>query len=159
MRNPEDYRPGIGIFLLNNKGDVFVAKRIDNTSEAWQMPQGGIDAGEEPLIALYRELLEETGIHKNNVTLLHEIDEWLYYDLPAHLALVLWGGRYKGQRQRWFVLKFNGKDSDINLETEIPEFNEWKWIKPENLSDVIVDFKRPLYTAILAKLKAGQIIT
>ncbi len=157
MKKPEDYRAGVGIYLFNKDGLVFVAKRIDNTSEAWQMPQGGIDEGEEPVEALYRELMEEIGVDANKVELAFEIDEWLYYDLPEHLTPILWNGRYKGQRQRWFALRFKGNDADINIATEMPEFSEWKWAKPEQLSDMIVEFKRPLYRDILRKLKDGKI--
>lgn len=158
MRKPEDYRPGVGIFLFNEKGQVFVARRIDNTSEAWQMPQGGIDDGEKPVEALYRELMEEIGVPANKVELVHEINEWLYYDLPQHLTSILWNGRYKGQRQRWFALKFKGTDADINIATEIPEFSEWQWIKPASLPDMIVEFKRDLYNDILSRLKRSKIV-
>jgi putative (di)nucleoside polyphosphate hydrolase len=152
MHDPDEYRPGIGIYLFNSSGEVLVAKRLDNTSEAWQMPQGGIDDGEDAQDALYRELMEEIGIDKSKVELVKEIEEWLYYDLPQHLTAILWNGRYKGQRQRWFALKFNGRDSDININTDIPEFSEWKWAKPDTLADMIVEFKRPLYAEVLRQL-------
>lgn len=153
IRKAEDYRPGIGIYLFNDEGRVLVARRIDNTSEAWQMPQGGIDEGESPKQALFRELMEEIGVDKEKVELAHEIDGWLYYDLPDHLVPILWNGRYKGQRQKWYALRFRGTDKDINIDTEIPEFSEWKWVMPSELSGIIVEFKRSLYSEILDKLK------
>lgn len=153
IKNPDDYRPGVGIYLFNNKGHVFVAQRIDKTSEAWQMPQGGIDEGEEPLDALYRELMEEVGISAEKVTLVHELDDWLYYDLPEHLQKILWKGRYKGQRQKWYALKYIGTDADINIATETPEFSHWKWASPADLPGIIVDFKRELYAELLEKFK------
>lgn len=157
MKNPSEYRPGVGIYLFNDKGQVFAARRIDNTSEAWQMPQGGIDDGEEAIDALYRELMEEIGVPKEKVELVHEINEWLYYDLPEHLINILWSGRYKGQRQRWYALKFKGTDADINIATEIPEFSEWKWVKPDQLPDMIVEFKRDLYNDIIRRLKQHKL--
>lgn len=157
MKKADEYRAGIGIYLFNDKGEVFVARRIDNTSEAWQMPQGGIDDGENPRQALFRELMEEVGLEKSKVELAHEIPDWLYYDLPEHLVPILWNGRYKGQRQKWFALKFTGKDSDINIETEIPEFSEWKWAKPEQLNSLIVEFKRDMYDQILSEFRKQKI--
>jgi putative (di)nucleoside polyphosphate hydrolase len=153
MKSAQDYRPGVGIYLYNSVGKVFVGKRIDNTSEAWQMPQGGIDAGETAIDAMYRELHEEIGVATQHVELKQEIDEWLYYDLPAHLVPILWNGRYKGQCQKWFALKFLGSDADININAHTPpEFNEWKWINPAELTTLIVDFKRDLYADILKRL-------
>lgn len=149
-KNPDDYRKGVGIILLNKRKEVFVGQRIDRTSESWQMPQGGIDKGETPEQAVMRELGEEVGTFKADI--IYQIPEWLYYDLPADLAAKLWRGRYKGQMQKWFVLQFTGEDSDINLETEIPEFITWKWAKLEELEELIVDFKRELYREVLSKI-------
>lgn len=145
-RNPDMYRPCVGIMLINPSGLVFVARRIDTISEAWQMPQGGIDQGENPRDALFREMREETGTDK--AVVLSELDKWLYYDLPKDIQKKLWGGKYLGQRQRWFALNFTGKDSDINLETEEPEFLEWKWVQPSKVIDLAVPFKRDIYTEV-----------
>ncbi len=141
------YRDGVGIMLLNPHNLVFVAKRIDMTSEAWQMPQGGIDQGEEPQAAALRELMEETGTDK--AAILQESREWLAYDLPDHLVPKLWKGRYRGQRQKWFAMRFSGTDSDINIATEHPEFCEWKWVAMEELPDIIVPFKRDMYQQLV----------
>lgn len=141
------YRPCVGIVLLNNANLVFVAKRRDMVSEAWQMPQGGIDENEDPLQAALRELKEETSVH--NVALLHESNDWLEYDLPHHLIGKLWGGRYRGQRQKWFMFRHLGPDTDINIHTNTPEFTEWKWIEMPTLPDVIVPFKRALYEQVV----------
>lgn len=141
------YRPGVGIMLLNPDNRVFVAKRIDMTSEAWQMPQGGIDDGETPLQAARRELKEETGTDK--AELLKESRDWLTYDLPDELISKIWGGKYRGQRQKWFAMRFTSTDSDINIATEHPEFSEWQWIEMDRLPDIIVPFKRTLYQALV----------
>ena len=141
------YRLGVGIMLLNRQKQVFVAKRIDMTSEAWQMPQGGMDAGEGPRETAMRELQEETGTDKASI--IAESRDWYYYDLPEDLAPIIWGGRYRGQKQKWFLMQFTGSDSDINIKTGQPEFSEWKWISPQSLPDVIVPFKRQLYTDIV----------
>ncbi|NBX02927.1 MAG: RNA pyrophosphohydrolase [Alphaproteobacteria bacterium] len=141
------YRPGVGIMLINKSGQVFVARRIDSTSEAWQMPQGGIDEGEEPAIAALRELAEETGTSK--ATIIGESAKWYDYDLPDHLVPRLWGGKYRGQRQKWFAMSFDGVDGDINIATEHPEFCEWKWIPMQELPNIIVPFKRSLYQALV----------
>lgn len=133
--------------LLNAADEVFVARRIDTTSEAWQMPQGGIDEGEEPFATALRELEEEIGTAQ--AELIAESEGWLDYDLPADLIAKVWNGRYRGQRQKWFLMRFCGSDTDINLETEHPEFQEWKWTAPHTLPDLIVPFKRPLYQQIL----------
>jgi putative (di)nucleoside polyphosphate hydrolase len=146
------YRPGVGIMLLNRAGEVFVARRIDMpATPAWQMPQGGIDPGETPLQAALRELREEIGTDK--AELLGESRAWLKYELPTELARGMWGGRYRGQRQKWFAMRFTGDDSDIDLATEHPEFDAWKWVSPERLTDVIVSFKRQLYIDILAEFR------
>ncbi len=145
------YRDGVGIMLLNASNEVFVAKRIDMRSEAWQMPQGGIDPGETPLQAALRELEEETGTSKGEV--IQECPEWLTYDLPTDLIPIIWGGKYRGQKQRWFAMRFTGKDSDINIQTEHPEFSDWKWVPMHELPNVIVPFKRALYERIVAEFR------
>lgn len=146
------YRPGVGVMLLNSNKQVFVGKRIDNKAEAWQMPQGGIDAGEEPFTAAMREMAEEIGTDK--AELLAESRGWYYYDLPEELVPTIWGGKFCGQRQKWFLLHFTGQDSDINLETEHPEFCNWKWAEANNLPDLIVPFKRKLYSDLLEEFSA-----
>jgi putative (di)nucleoside polyphosphate hydrolase len=143
------YRLGVGIMLLNAKNEVFIARRIDSTSEAWQMPQGGIDEGEAPRVTAMRELLEETGTDKAEI--LHESKDWYTYDLPEHLVPVIWGGKYRGQKQKWFAMRFVGLDSDINIHTENPEFLEWKWTKMDTLASLIVPFKRQLYMDLVAE--------
>ena len=142
------YRPCVGIFLLNNDGLVFAGRRIDSRAEAWQMPQGGIDAGESPLQACMREMREEIGT--NTAELISQHDDWLYYDIPLPLADRLWQGRYKGQKQKWMALRFTGDDSEINIATEEPEFCEWKWLSPHDLVDLAVPFKRDVYQNVLA---------
>ena len=143
-------RKGVGIVLLNKENKIFVAKRIDNPKNFWQMPQGGIDKGEEFFNAALRELEEETSI--KNVTLIKEIDGFLTYYLPNHLLGIIWKGRYKGQKQKWFITKFNGEEKEINIKTKNPEFLEWKWIDIENLSDKVVDFKLDVYRHIQKEL-------
>jgi len=146
------YRPAVGIMLLNRRGEVFVARRIDMPGiPAWQMPQGGIDPGETPRQAALRELKEEIGTDKAEV--LGESAGWLQYDLPADLAGGVWGGRYLGQRQKWFVMRFAGSNADIDLATEHPEFDAWQWVAPEQLPELIVPFKRQLYIDILAEFQ------
>ena len=146
------YRLAVGIMLLNRVGEVLVARRIDMpTMPAWQMPQGGIDPGETPLQTAWRELKEEIGTDK--AELLAESHGWLRYDLPADLARGVWGGRYRGQRQKWFAMRFTGSDADIDLATEHPEFDAWRWLRPEQLPEVIVPFKRQLYIDILAEFR------
>ena len=141
------YRPAVGIMLINRDRRVFAAQRIDMPSNAWQMPQGGIDEGETPLEAARRELLEETGTDK--AELVAEIREWLSYDLPVELVSVLWGGRFRGQTQKWFAFRFTGEDRDIDIETETPEFLAWRWVEMGALPELIVPFKRPLYRRIV----------
>jgi putative (di)nucleoside polyphosphate hydrolase len=145
------YRPCVGIFLINAAGDVFSGRRIDSRAEAWQMPQGGIDLGETPVQACLREMEEEIGTRKAEV--LHEIDEWLNYDIPVALADRLWHGQYKGQKQKWILLQYLGTDADINIATQEPEFCEWQWLSPENLIDLAVPFKRDVYRHVLAEFK------
>jgi putative (di)nucleoside polyphosphate hydrolase len=147
-----EYRAAVGVMLLNRTGEVFVARRIDMPMmPAWQMPQGGIDPGETPLQAALRELKEEIGTDK--AELLGESRGWLKYDLPAELAGGVWGGRYRGQRQKWFAMRFTGNDVDIDLATDHPEFDAWKWIPPKQLPEIIVPFKRRLYIDILAEFR------
>ena len=141
------YRRGVGMMVLNNAGQVFVAKRIDMTSEAWQMPQGGIDDGEQPQAAALRELKEEIGT--DNATILAESADWYRYDLPDHLVPKIWGGKYRGQEQKWFVLRLNGGDELIDITGDHAEFSEWKWVNALSLPDVIVPFKRALYAALV----------
>lgn len=137
--------------LFSRKGEVFVGKRIDQTVEGWQMPQGGIDKGEEPREAALRELEEETGTAKAEI--IGEMDDWLTYDLPAHLIGIAFHGRYRGQRQKWFALRFLGDDSDINIFSHEPEFAEWKWLSLAALPAVIVPFKRDTYKAVISAFK------
>ena len=145
------YRRAVGIMLLNGRNQVFVAQRINFPGEAWQMPQGGIDTGESPREAALRELEEEIGTAKADI--LAESRVWLKYDLPVELAGGIWGGRYRGQRQKWFVMRFTGSDADINLATEHPEFDAWQWVAADRLPDLIVSFKRQLYIDILAEFR------
>lgn len=145
--NPDDYRKGVGIMLLNERGEVFVGQRYDSTAEAWQMPQGGIDEGEDPQTTLFREMLEEIGTDKAEI--IAENDGWLFYDLPTELQKRFWGGKYLGQMQKWFLLKFAGTDDDINIHTEDAEFKDWKWVKPQELPAIIVPFKQELYKNLL----------
>jgi putative (di)nucleoside polyphosphate hydrolase len=144
------YRPAVGIMLLNRDGRVFVARRIDMPNiAAWQMPQGGIDPGESPRQAAFRELKEEIGIDRAEI--LEESRGWLKYELPAEIARAMWGGRYRGQCQKWFAMRFIGSDADIDLATEHPEFDAWQWSVAERLPELIVPFKRRLYIDILAE--------
>ena len=145
------YRPCVGLMLFNRQGQVFVGKRIDQTVEGWQMPQGGIDDGEAPAEAVLRELKEETGTDKAQV--IGEMENWLTYDLPAHLVGIAFHGRYRGQRQKWFALRFLGQDSDIDLHTHQPEFAEWKWVDLAALPQLIVPFKRDTYAAVIAAFR------
>jgi putative (di)nucleoside polyphosphate hydrolase len=142
------YRPCVGVMLFNADGSVFVGKRIDQTVEGWQMPQGGIDEGETPGQAALRELKEETGT--DNARILREMDEWLAYDLPAHLVGIALHGRYRGQRQKWIAMRFLGTDAEINVATPEPEFAQWKWLAIEALPRLIVPFKRDTYAKVIA---------
>jgi len=143
------YRRGVGIMLINGDGLVFVAQRIDFKGDAWQMPQGGIDKGENPLATARRELEEETGIPPHLTELVAETHGWLRYDLPADLRSKLWRGKYRGQEQKWFLMRFLGADDDVNLKTAHPEFSAWRWAASDQLVDLIVPFKRTLYTLVL----------
>ena len=147
------YRPNVGLMILDPAGRVFAGPRIDNPDPAWQMPQGGIDDGETPLEAAYRELVEETGIPETAVELVAEAPDWITYDLPLDLVPRIWKGRYRGQKQRWFLLRFAGDDSLIGIATEHPEFREWAWIEPARLVELIVPFKRETYAAVLAAFR------
>ena len=144
-------RSGVGIVVLNKQNKVFVAKRIDNPKNFWQMPQGGVDKGEDFLTAAYRELEEETSIKK--VKLIKEIDGTLTYELPDHLLGIIWKGKYKGQVQKWFLMRFLGNDEEINIKTNNPEFLEWKWIDLNLLTEVVVDFKLHVYKELKEKIK------
>jgi|TARA_B100001093_G_C26442368_1_gene848666 putative (di)nucleoside polyphosphate hydrolase len=144
-------RTGVGIIVLNNKNKVFVGKRKDNPGDKWQMPQGGVDEGEDYLTAMKRELLEETSI--KNIKILKKIDKMYEYELPANLIGIIWKGRFRGQKQKWFITKFLGKDEEINLNTKHPEFIEWKWVDANTLPNIIVEFKKKLYSDLLKELK------
>ena len=145
------FRVGVGIIVLNKFNKIFVAKRIDNPKNFWQMPQGGVDDGEDFLSAAYRELAEETSIKK--VKLIKEIDEMTTYELPDHLLGIIWKGKYRGQKQKWFLMKYLGNDSEINLNTNNPEFLEWKWVDIDQITEIGVDFKLHVYKELKAKVK------
>ena len=144
-------RNGVGIVVLNKENKIFVAKRIDNPKNFWQMPQGGVNKGEKLLSAALRELEEETGIKE--VELIEEIDGTMTYELPPHLLGIIWKGKYKGQKQKWFLMRYLGNDRDINIKTEKPEFLEWKWIDLELLTEVVVDFKLHVYKELKEKIQ------
>ena len=146
-------RLGVGAIVLNNENKVFVGKRKDNPIDKWQMPQGGVNEGEELIQAMKRELKEETGI--KNIRILKEINGWSEYELPANLLGKIWRGKYRGQKQKWFIVRFIGKDDEINLNTGRPEFIEWQWIDVERLTGVIVDFKKKVYQELLPEIKAS----
>ena len=143
-------RTGVGIVLLNDDNKVFVARRIDNSKNFWQMPQGGVDDGEDFLKAAFRELEEETSI--KSVELIKELDGTITYELPDHLLGIIWKGRYKGQRQKWFLMKFIGKDNEINIKTKKPEFLDWKWIALDQITEAVVDFKLHVYKELQKKV-------
>jgi putative (di)nucleoside polyphosphate hydrolase len=147
------YRPAAGVMLINREGKVFVAQRLDSTLEAWQMPQGGLDEGEDAEAGALRELEEETGIAPDKVEILARCPTELYYDLPDDLVGKLWKGRWRGQRQSWFLARFLGSDDEINIETEHPEFRAWKWAEPDELPAMIVPFKRKLYEDVLSAFR------
>ena len=143
-------RIGVGIIVLNEKNQVFVGKRKDNPTNNWQMPQGGVDKGESYINAMKRELLEETSI--KNIKIIKEIDSIYEYELPDNLVGIIWKGKFRGQKQKWFITKFLGNDSEINLNTKHPEFIDWKWIEPKLLPEVIVNFKKNLYLNLLKEI-------
>ena len=143
-------RIGVGVVVLNKNNKVFVGKRKDNPGDKWQMPQGGVDKDESYINAMKRELFEETSI--KNIKILKEVDRIYEYELPDNLVGIIWKGKFRGQKQKWFITKFIGKDSEINLNTKHPEFIDWKWIEPKLLPEVIVDFKRDLYLNLLTEI-------
>lgn len=147
------YRPCVGVMLMNAQGDVFVGQRKDAEMIAWQMPQGGIDDGEAPGEAALRELWEETGVTADLVEVIGQTGDWLFYDLPDHLVGKVWKGKYRGQKQLWFLMRFKGDDAQINIETEHPEFSEWAWLPADQLVDNIVPFKRDVYAAVVDSFK------
>ena len=144
-------RKGVGVALINNNNQIFVAKRIDNPNDFWQMPQGGIDKGENPMEAALRELKEETSI--KSVKLIRQINDEITYYLPDSLLGIIWKGKYKGQKQKWFIMRFIGNDKEINLKTKYPEFLEWKWTDIESITEKVVDFKLHVYEKIKKELK------
>jgi putative (di)nucleoside polyphosphate hydrolase len=144
-------RSGVGIVVLNKQNKVFVARRIDNPKNFWQMPQGGVDEGENFLNAAYRELEEETSIRK--VELIQELEGTITYELPDRLLGIIWKGKYRGQKQKWFLMRFNGEDNEINIKTKNPEFLDWKWIEIDQLTEVVVDFKLHVYKEVKEKVK------
>ena len=144
-------RNGVGVIILNKKNEIFVGKRKDNPSDKWQMPQGGVDKGESYISAMRRELFEETSI--KNIDILKEIDGFFEYELPDHLVGIIWKGKYKGQKQKWFLMRFIGNDSEININTSNPEFLDWKWIDLDLITDVVVDFKHHIYKELKEKVK------
>tara|TARA_B100001121_G_scaffold284469_1_gene279451 strand:- start:455 stop:931 length:477 start_codon:yes stop_codon:yes gene_type:complete len=145
------FRKGVGIVVLNKENKVFVAKRIDNPKNFWQMPQGGVDEGEDLLSAAYRELEEETSMKK--VKLIQEIEGILTYELPDHLLGIIWKGKYKGQKQKWFLMKYLGDNDEINIKTKKPEFLEWKWVELDKITEAVVDFKLNVYKELQKKIK------
>lgn len=151
MSSPDDlpYRPCVGIMLLNAHGNVFVGQRRDRYVDAWQMPQGGIDEGEDPQAAALRELEEEIGTAR--AVVITQTDDWLTYDLPEELRGKVWKGRYRGQKQKWFVMRFAGREQDINLDTQHPEFRTWRWAPMVSLPELIVPFKRDIYTELVRR--------
>jgi putative (di)nucleoside polyphosphate hydrolase len=144
-------RIGVGIIILNNKNHVFVGKRKDNPGDKWQMPQGGVEEGEDFLVAMKRELYEETSIKK--IKIIKEISQLYEYELPENLIGIIWKGKFRGQKQKWFIVKFLGNENEININTKHQEFIEWKWVDAHNLPDIIVEFKKKLYECLLKEIK------
>jgi len=147
------YRPCVGMMIVSRDGRVFAGQRLDSPGPAWQMPQGGIDAGEGPREAALRELQEETGITADKVDILARTRDWVCYDLPPHLVPKLWNGRYRGQKQLWFLMRFLGTDADIDIETRHQEFSRWTWLRPEELLDRIVPFKVDTYRRVIEEFR------
>ena len=150
-KNKLPMRIGVGVIVLNKNNDVFVGKRKDNPGNKWQMPQGGLDQGEDYISAMRRELVEETSI--KNIKILKEIEGFFEYELPKELVGIIWKGKFRGQKQKWFITKFIGEEDEINLKTKNPEFIEWKWVLPDELPSLIVDFKKNMYIEILKNIK------
>jgi len=148
------YRPCVGVMVLNAAGEVFVGQRMDRDTEAWQMPQGGVDPGEEPRDAALRELEEETGITRDLVTIEAQTATWLPYDLPHDLVPRIWKGRFRGQEQMWFLMRFKGTDDQVNIKTETPEFSSWRWLPPDQMLHGIVPFKRAVYGRVVEEFGA-----
>ena len=155
MTDPQDlpYRPCVGIVLINAAGQIFTGQRLDSTAAAWQMPQGGIDDGEKPRAAALRELWEETGVTGDLVKLVDKTAGWVTYDLPPELLGKVWGGKYRGQRQKWFLYRFTGTDDQVNIATTHPEFGHWRWIGADEMVAAIVPFKRAVYTEVVAAFR------
>ena len=143
-------RTGVGIIVLNKQNKIFVGKRKDNPGDKWQMPQGGVDEGEDYITAMKRELLEETSIQ--NIEIIKEIDKIYQYELPENLVGIIWKGKYRGQKQKWFITRFLGEEKEINLNTKHAEFIDWKWVEPKLLPEVIVNFKKDLYLNLLKEI-------
>ncbi len=156
MADPESlpYRPCVGVVLIDARGLVFAGQRIDSPSPAWQMPQGGIDAGETPREAAYRELMEETGVTRDKVEFIGKTHGWVTYDLPPELLGRVWGGKYRGQRQKWFLFRFKGSDADVKIATDHPEFSTWRWILADEMVESIVPFKRAVYETVIRSFRA-----
>lgn len=148
------YRPCVGVMLINRDGLIFAGQRIDNDTPAWQMPQGGVDAGEKPDTAALRELWEETGVTADLVTALGQTDDWLTYDLPHDIVPRIWKGRFRGQKQLWFAFRFHGRDDQIIIDSDHPEFSHWRWIAPTEMLDSIVPFKRAIYAQVINSFRA-----
>jgi len=143
------YRPCVGVVLMNGEGQVFAGQRADMTSPAWQMPQGGVDKGEDPEEAAFRELLEETGVGRDHVTLVGHTSDWIPYDLPHEVVPTRWGGKYRGQKQMWYLMRLDAGEEVIDLDYKDVEFSHWRWMRPSDLLSVIVDFKRPIYQQVM----------
>ena len=151
IENKLPLRIGVGIILINNENKIFVGKRKDNPVDKWQMPQGGVNKNENFINAMKRELFEETSV--KSIEILKELDGWFEYELPKNLLGIIWKGRFRGQKQKWFIAKFTGNEKEINLNTENPEFIEWKWVKMDELPYIIVDFKKRVYEKLLIEIK------
>ncbi len=147
------YRPCVGVMLINDRGEIFAGQRIDTRAPAWQMPQGGIDPGEEPREAALRELEEEIGIDRALVEIVAETPGWLTYDIPPEMVPRIWGGRYRGQKQRWYLMRFRGRDDEIDIASAHPEFSAWRWIDAEAMLGAIVPFKRAIYEQVIAAFR------